>query len=109
MAAEFKVTSDEQGQFHFVYVNGRGEQLMTGLTYPDKPLTEQAIQEVRVGSMMSQFIAKGQTAEGALFFRISNQNGETIAESVAFDNEMVFNNALHQVRDGACIAAITYE
>ncbi|MBM95963.1 MAG: DUF1508 domain-containing protein [Oceanospirillaceae bacterium] len=109
MAAEFKVTSDEQGLFHFVYFNGRGERLMSGPTFSDRRLTDQAIQEVRVGSMMSQFISKGQTADGDLYFRISNQNGETVAQSVTFDNEMVFNNALHQVRDGACVATVTYE
>lgn len=108
MAAEFKVSPDKQGLFRFEYFNGQGEHLMTSPAYGDKERTDKAIQEMRVGSMMSQFISKGQTADGAFFFKISNQNGDIVAQSIAFENEMRFNNALHQVRDGACIAAISY-
>ncbi|WP_221801805.1 hypothetical protein [Oceanobacter mangrovi] len=109
MAAVFKVSPDEQGLFQFEYFNGKGERLMVSQVFADQAATDQAIQEVRVGSMMSQFISKGQTPEGSFFFTIANQSGQTLVKSIPFENEMQFNNALHQVRDGACIASIAYD
>ena len=109
MPAIFKVSPDEQGFFQFEFFDNQGARIFFSPAFQEKALADQAIQEVRVGSMMSQFISKGKTPEGCFFFLINNQSGDTVAKSVLFDNEMHFNNALHHVRDSACIAEVSYE
>ncbi|MGH1460719.1 MAG: hypothetical protein ACRBB6_01665 [Neptuniibacter sp.] len=109
MPAEFKVQPFTEGQFKFEFVNANGEQVMLSATFPDEEKTEKAIQDVRVGSMMSQFIAKGQTAQGDFYFIVKDTNGTELAKSVTYSSEMQFDNALHNFRDTACIAEISYE
>ena len=81
---------------------------MTSPSFEGREMIDKAIQDTRVGSMMSQFIAKGQTPEGGLFFLIKDNSGLPVARSILFSDEMLFNNALHTVRDDACIAAVDY-
>ncbi len=74
----------------------------------ERVLAEKAIQDVCVGSLMSQFIDKGKTPGGEMFSVVKDNSGEVIAKSVLFNDEMRFDNALHQLKDNACIAEITY-
>lgn len=108
MSAVFIVSPVDDGYFQFQYVNSQNEMLMTSAEFENKLVAEKAIQDVRVGSLMSQLIAKGQTPDGDMFFVIKNNGGDVIAKSILFDNEMLFDNALHNVKENACIAKITY-
>lgn len=108
MTATFSVSAANNGFYQFHLVDGKGEPLLISPEYESKELLEQAIQDVRVGSLMSQFIAKGKTPEGEMSFVIKDKTGSVIAKSMLFDNEMNFDNALHKVKDNACIAEITY-
>jgi Domain of unknown function (DUF1508). len=108
MPAIFKVfETDNQYSFH--YVNSEGDVLLTSPSFANKEDAESAIQAVRVGSLMSQQIGKSSTPEGEHFFMISDTSGMPVARSVPFSNEMVFNNALHNVRSDACTAEVTYD
>lgn len=108
MSAIFKVSSLEDGYFQFHFINSQDEMLMMSGEFEGKPTTEKAIQDLRVGSLMSQQIAKAQTPDGDMFFVIKDNSGQVIAKSILFDNEMRCDNALHNVRENACIAKITY-
>lgn len=108
MAAEFIVSPVDGGSFQFQLVNSQNEMLLVSAEFDNKLNAEKAIQDVRVGSLMSQQIAKGKTPEGEMFFVIKNNGGDVIAKSTLFDNEMRFDNALHHVKENACIAKITY-
>lgn len=108
MAAAFQVSSIEDGLFQFSFVNGKGEQVLISPEFENQSTAEEAIQAVRVGSLMSQQIAKGKTPDGEWFFMIRDSHGQVVAKSVLFSSEMIFDNALHNVRENACIAEITY-
>lgn len=105
MASTFEIQQQDD-KFQFFFINGSGETLLLSAEFPSKEEAERAIQDVRVGSMMSEMIAVGSVPEGDKFFVIKNQAGDVLVKSVLFDNEMVFNNALHSVRDNACIAQV---
>lgn len=108
MPAVFEISQGENGFCQFSFIDSKGERLLMSDMYEDKALAEKAIQDVRVGSLMSQFIAKGKTPGGEMFFVVKDNSGEVIAKSVLFNDEMRFDNALHQLKDNACIAEITY-
>jgi len=108
MPGIFKVVPEDEGFFQFEYINPKGELLMTSPAFEGKDMLDKAIQDTRVGSMMSQLITKGQTADGNMFFMIKDSNGLPVARSILFNDEMQFNHALHTVRDDACIAAVDY-
>lgn len=108
MPAEFKVIPSSDGQCKFEFVNTQGEHVLFSNPFADKTSIEKAIQDVRVGSMMSQFIAKGKSPEGEFYFIVKDTSGTELAKSVGFSNEMQFDNALHNFRDSACIAEINY-
>lgn len=108
MGASFLIDSVDDGFFQFSYLNSKGERVLISQEFETRSMLEQAIQDVRVGSLMSQQIAKGQTPEGDYFFMIKDSGGQIVAKSVLFANEMSFDNALHNVRENACVAELTY-
>lgn len=104
----FQVSTVEDGYFQFSYINSQGESVLTSPEFETQDRVEQAIQDVRVGSLMSQQIAKGKTPEGGFFFLIRDSQGQVVARSILFETEMTFDNALHNVRENACVAGVTY-
>jgi uncharacterized protein YegP (UPF0339 family) len=106
MPATFELKSNEEGQFYFQFLDGRGELLMMSGEYPNKEEAEKAIKDVQVGSLMSEQIAAGKVPAGDTFFVIKDSAGDILVKSVLFDSRMVFDNALHAVKDSACIAEI---
>ena len=106
MPATFELRSDTDKQFYFHFLNGKDELLLMSAPYPEKQEAEQAIQNVRVGSLVSEQIAAGQTKDGETFFIIKDSDGNALVKSVLFETRMLFDNALHTVKDNACIAEI---
>jgi len=106
MSSYFELSTGEGGIFQFEFFNSKGDKLMESAEFASLADAEKAIQEVRVGSMMSEMIAVGSGPEGTKFFVIKNQSGDVLVRSVLFENELVFNNSLHTVRDNACIADV---
>jgi uncharacterized protein YegP (UPF0339 family) len=105
MGLAFEIKINRENVFYFDTIDGKGKLLLISAEFPSREDVERAIQEVRVGSMMSQNISVGD-ADGKKFFVIKNQAGEILVKSILFDSDLVFNNALHSVREGACIAEL---
>ncbi|TGD73516.1 DUF1508 domain-containing protein [Mangrovimicrobium sediminis] len=108
MSAVFRVAPVEEGFFQFQLLDANGEMLLVSPEFENREFAESAIQDVRVGSLMSQNIAKAKTPQGEFFFLIKDSHGAIVAKSELFDNEMRFDNALHSVRENACVAEIAY-
>jgi len=106
MPASFDLMTNENGGFYFHFLDGKGELLLMSGEYPDKQHAEQAINDVKVGSLMSNQIAAGAVPDGDTFFVIKDTAGDVLVKSVLFSSRMVFDNALHAVKDNACIAEI---
>lgn len=106
MSATFELKHNDDGQFYFHFLDSQGELLMMSGDYPAKEQAEQAIKDVRGGSLMSEQIAAGKVPAGDSFFVIKDTAGQVLVKSILFDSEMVFHNALHTVRDSACVAEI---
>lgn len=98
--------SQKDDSYHFDLINENGDYLLIGGDFDTKENAESAIQEVRVGSLMSQQIAASKISNGDMFFVIKNSAGQIIAKSQLFNNQMKFDSTLHQVKDNACIAEI---
>ena len=109
MPAIFKVLPSEENKYAFELIGSKGDVLLVSADFESRELAEKAIQDVRVGSLMSQQIAKAQTPSGGHFFMIKDNAGTPLVKSMLYDDEMLFNNALHTVRDIACIAEIRHE
>lgn len=107
MAASFELKTNEEGFYYFHFVNGNGDLLLMSGEYEDKSDAEQAIKDVKVGSLMSEQIAAGKIADGNSFFIIKDREGTPLVKSNLFDNQMIFDNALHTVKDNACVAEIS--
>lgn len=105
MTAIFKITGKEN-DFTFSLLASGGKALLLGGDYETAQDAEKAIQDVRVGSLMSQQIAAGKTADGEMFFVIKNSDGQIIAKSGLYESQMNFDADLHTVKDMACIAEI---
>ena len=106
MPACFELKSNADGEFYFHFVDSQGELLLMSGEYPDKQQATQAINDVKVGSLMSNQIAAGTIPDGDAFFVIKDTAGDVLVKSVLFNSRMVFDNALHAVKDNACIAEI---
>ena len=106
MATSFELKSNDDGQFYFHFKKG-GELLLMSSDYPDKEQAEQAIKDVQVGSLMSEQIAASKVPDGDMFFVIKDTAGDILVKSVLFNTRMLFDNALHAVRDNACVAEIS--
>jgi uncharacterized protein YegP (UPF0339 family) len=106
MAAIFELKSNDDNEYFFHFLNGKGELILMSGEYPDKEQAEQAIKDVRVGSLMSEQIAAGKVPDGDTFFVIKNAAGDILVKSILYGDQMVFDNALHTVKDNACVAEI---
>lgn len=106
MPTVFELKKNTEDLFYFHFVDGKGELIMMSGDYPEKEAAEKAIQDVRVGSLMSNQIAASKVPEGDAFFVIKDAEGQILAKSVLFSSTMLFDNALHAVKDNACIAEI---
>ena len=106
MPATFELKTNEEGRFYFHFLNGEELLMMSG-DYPNKEEAEQAIKDVKVGSLMSDQIAAGKVPDGDIFFVIKDSAGDILVKSVLFNTRMLFDNALHAVKDNACVAEIT--
>lgn len=106
MSPVFELKSSDDGWFYFHFRNGDGDLLLISAEYEDKADAEQAIKDVKVGSLMSEQIAAGKVPDGDTFFVIKDKQGDILVKSVLFGNQMIFDNALHTVKDNACVAEI---
>lgn len=106
MPAVFELKTNDDGYYVFHFIDGKGEMLLMSGEYENKAEAEQAIKDVKVGSLMSEQIAAGQVPNGENFFVIKDARGQVLVKSILFDSRMVFDNALHAVKDNACVAEI---
>jgi uncharacterized protein YegP (UPF0339 family) len=107
MASSFVLKQTENGEICFNFLNKDGEILLMSGNYDDKAQAEAAIKEVRVNSLMSQNLAAGKTDSGEQFFVIKGNDGNVLVKSSLYTSQMVMDNALHCVKDNACIAEIS--
>ena len=107
MSTRFLLTSDEGSRFFVNLVDAEGELLLIGGTYADRTEAEQAIKDIRVGTLMSNQIGASKTPKGETFFYIKNTAGQVIAKSQLFESAMLFDNALHKVKDNTCVAELS--
>ncbi|MBA53216.1 MAG: DUF1508 domain-containing protein [Pseudomonadales bacterium] len=103
-AAHFKLCKNDDQLFFFEFFDKEGTRLLMSGEYESKADAAQSIKDVQVGSLMSPQIGAGKTPDGDNFFVIKDSAGQVLVKSILFDSEMVFNNALHRVKDSACIA-----
>ncbi|MCQ8181202.1 DUF1508 domain-containing protein [Methylomonas sp. SURF-1] len=106
MPATFELKTNDDNQYFFHFLNGKGELILMSADYGNKDEALEAIKEVRTGSLMSHQIAAGKVPEGDTFFVIKDTKGDIIVKSVLYSSAMVFDNALHTVKDNACVAEI---
>lgn len=107
MPATIELKRNDDQQFYFHLLDSRNELLMMSAEFPSKESAEKAIADLRTGSLMSHLIAAGKVPAGESFFVIKDNDGGIIAKSILFDSQMVFDNALHTVKDSACIAPVS--
>ncbi len=106
MTATFQLTNAGDSLYQFNLVDEKGEILLFGGDHASVESAQQAIAEVRTGSLMGHLIAAAKVPSGDTFFVIKSAAGEILAKSALFNSQMAFDNALHQVKDHACIAEI---
>lgn len=106
MPATFELKTNDENQYFFNFLNSKGELILISGDYGYKKEAMQAIKEVRTGSLMSHQIAASKVPEGDTFFVIKDSAGTIIVKSVLYNSAMVFDNALHTVKDNACVAEI---
>lgn len=106
MPSIFELKVNDEKQYFFNFLDSQGELILMSGDYDDKEEAMQAIKEVRTGSLMSNQIAASKVPEGDTFFVIKDSMGNIIVKSVLYNSAMVFDNALHTVKDNACVAEI---
>jgi uncharacterized protein YegP (UPF0339 family) len=107
LTSGFVLKQNENGDIYFNFLNSDGEIVLISGEYPDKAMAEEAIEDLKLNSLMSQQLAAGQTKDGAQFFVIKGSNGDILVKSALYTSQMVMDNALHCVKDNVCIAEVT--
>ena len=106
MASHFELRQNKDGNISFNFLNKDGEVILFSGDYENKNLAEAAINDVRVNSLMSQQLAAGKTENGEQFFVIRGTSGDILVKSALYTSQMVMDNALHSVKDNACVAEV---
>jgi len=106
MASGFVLKKNDEGEVYFNFLNSEGEVILISGEYPDKTMAEEAINDVKLNSLMSQQLAAGRTKNGEQFFVIKGSTGDVLVKSALYTSQMIMDNALHCVKDNVCIAEI---
>lgn len=102
----FELHKNDDQYYYFHFLNGEGDLILISAEYPEKESAEAAINDVRVGSLTANQIAAGRVAGGDAFFVIKDTTGDVLVKSILYNDRMIFDNALHTVKDNACVAEI---
>lgn len=106
MSFVFSIKNSDSTNYCFELLDSDQQVLLISGDFDTPVAAEACIAQVKVGSLMGHQIAAGKTSNGEMFFVIKNEHGQIIAKSLLFTQQMDFDNALHQVKDNACIAEI---
>jgi uncharacterized protein YegP (UPF0339 family) len=106
MTSSFVLKQNENGEFYFNFLDSDGDVVLISDNYSQKASAEEAIKDVKLNSLMSQQLAGGKTKDGGQFFVIKGSNGDVLVKSALYTSQMVMDNALHCVKDNACIAEV---
>lgn len=106
MSVSFVLQQDVNKEFFFNFLDSNDEIVLISATYPAKEEAEAAIKDVQTNSLISQFLAAGKTPNEEMFFVIKDKDGGVLVKSSLYTSSMKFDNALHLVKDNACIAEI---
>jgi uncharacterized protein YegP (UPF0339 family) len=104
MSIRFEVKQNDQGEFFFQLLSGDDQLLLMGAECQNREAVQTLIKDVQLGSLMGHQIGAGKVSSGETFFVIKDTHGQIIAKSALFSDQMAFDNALHAVKDNACIA-----
>ena len=104
MSASFILKQDLNNEYFFNFLDGEEETVLISGNYPDKTSAEEAIKDVKLNSLMSQQLAGGKTPNGEMFFVIKGSDGHVLVKSALYSSQMKMDNALHCVKDNACVA-----
>lgn len=104
MPSRFLIKQNENDEYYFNFVDSADELILISANYPDKSLVDEAIKDLKVNSLMSQQLAGGKTKDGGQFFVIKGTDGNVLVKSVLYTSQMLMDNALHCVKDNACVA-----
>ena len=106
MSSSFILKKDLNDEYYFHFVDANNEIVLLSARYPDKDSAETAIKDVKLNSLMSQQLAGGKTPDGEMFFVIKGSDGDILVKSALYTSQMKMDNALHCVKDNACVADI---
>lgn len=104
MPSRFVIRQNEDNSYYFNFVDSSDEIILISAEYPEKALIEDAIKDVKLNSLMSQQLAAGKTPAGEQFFVIKGSDGHALVKSALYTSMMAMDNALHCVKDNACVA-----
>jgi len=106
MPAHFVLKQDINNDFYFHFLDTNDEVILLSGRYENRESTEAEIKDVKLNSLMSQQLAGGKTPDGKMFFIIKGSDGNVLVKSVLYTSQMTMDNALHCVKDNACVAEI---
>jgi len=102
----FVLNKNEAGDIYFTFLNSVGEIVLISGFYDEKSSAEEAINEVKKNSLISQQLAAGRAKDGGQFFVIKGSDSDILVKSALYTSQMVMDNALHCVKDNACVAEV---
>jgi uncharacterized protein YegP (UPF0339 family) len=106
MPAYFALNQDSNNEYYFHFMDSDDELVLLSSQYPNKESAEAAIKDVQLNSLMSQQLAGGKTPDGEMFFVIKGSDGHVLVKSALYTSQMKMDNALHCVKDNACVADV---
>jgi len=106
MTAKFVIKQDLNNQYYFQFLDSNNDIVLLSSRYDSKSSVDAAIKDVQLNSLMSQQLAGGRTEDGEMFFVIKGSDGGVIVKSALYVSQMKMDNALHLVKDNACVAEV---
>ena len=106
--SNFHIKQNTNNACYFQFFDQNNELVLLSDYYPDKLSVKQAIQDLRLKSLMDQYFIQAETDDGEIYFMIKNSNGDVLVKSVLYTSEKMMNEALQFVKDNACRANMKF-
>lgn len=106
MSAQYELTKDDKGEFHFKLVNSDGKTLLRSEGYNAKSSCSNGIESVRKNAGNDKHYEVNTAKDGRPYFNLKASNGQIVGTSPMFADTAACDAALDATKAGAADAPL---
>lgn len=101
MAGKFELKVAKNGKYHFNFMAGNGQIILSSEMYESKAAAENGISSVQVNAPDDGRYSRETSKSGAPYFTLKAANGQVIGQSEMYSSTAAMENGVNSVKTNA--------